>query len=130
MDTRATAARRRLREEMKRKKLTQRDLAGMLDWSQSRVAKILTGRVGLLVDDLESLCFALGLTLTEAIRDHGLEFAAEMTPTELRILETMRELPPPVRDHFWGLLLFQSKARVEHRGVTKSRQLIHKGRVR
>ncbi len=98
MQTRSDQARARLREEMTRLKLTQRDVANLLTWSQSRVAKVLTGRVGLSLDDLGALCFALNLSMTEVVRDHGMEFCAEMTPTELRALETLRAMSPAERD--------------------------------
>jgi len=87
-----------------KKKLSQREIADLLRWSQSRVAKLLTGRVEMGVDDLAGLCFALDLRLTEVVRDHGLEFLAEMTPTELRILERLRQIPQPVIDAVMTLL--------------------------
>jgi transcriptional regulator with XRE-family HTH domain len=105
----------RLREELTRKKMSQRDLAGMLDWSQSRVAKLLTGRVEMSIGDLEALCFALGLSLTEAVRDHGMEFCAEMHPSELRILERMRQLQPAVLDAVMTLLDVKTKTRMQER---------------
>lgn len=83
---------------MERQKLVQREVADILEWSQSRLAKILTGRISLTVDDLEALCFAVGLSMVEVLRDRGMEFMAEMTPTELRIVNRIRELPQPVTD--------------------------------
>lgn len=98
MPTRSEEARARLRDEMKRKGLVQRDVAGLLNWSQSRVAKVLTGRVVLSLEDLTSLCFALGLSVVEVVRDRGMEFCAEMTPTELRFHERVRAAGPDIRD--------------------------------
>jgi len=118
---RSDQARLRLREEMERNKLTQREVADLLGWSQSRVAKLLTGRVGLDLDDLESLCFAIGLSVTEAVRDHGLEFCAEMTPTELRILDRIRQLPRPVLDAVMTLLDIKQKTNAPER---------HAGRIK
>lgn len=115
MSVRSDQARLRVREEMERKKLSQREVADLLVWSQSRIAKILTGRVELTVDTLEALCFAVGLSLTEAVRDHGMEFCAEMTPTELRILERIRQLPKPVLDAVMTLLQVQANTRLEDR---------------
>lgn len=89
-DTLSDRVRERIREEMTAKKLSQRDLAGILEWSQGRVAKLMTGRVKITVDDLAALCFAVSIQPSEAVRDRGLEFFAEMTPTELRILEKLR----------------------------------------
>lgn len=56
------------------------------------------------VADLESLCFAISLPIVEAVRDHGMEFFAEMTPTELRTLERIRQLNEPDRDAYLHLL--------------------------
>lgn len=105
----------RLREEMARKKISQRDLAGQLDWSQSRLAKVLTGRVEMGVGDLEELCFALNVAATEAVRDHGLEFCAEMTPTELRVLERLRQITPTMLDAVMVLLDVKTKTRIQER---------------
>jgi len=105
----------RLREEMARQKLSTRDVAGLTKWSQSKVSHVLTAHVGLKVDDLADLCFALSLPVTEAVRDHGLEFCAEMTPTELRILERIRQLPPPVLDAVLTILDVRTKTRPQDR---------------
>jgi transcriptional regulator with XRE-family HTH domain len=107
----------RLLEEMRRKHLSQRDLAGILDWSQSRVSKNLNGRIELGVNDLAALCFAVGIPLTEAVRDHGLEFCAEMTPMELRLLERFRQLSPQDRDHLIGILDIKQATRREPRAA-------------
>jgi transcriptional regulator with XRE-family HTH domain len=115
MDTRADQARLRLREEIERQKLSQREVADLLKWSQSRVAKLLTGRVEMGINDLEALCFAVGLSPVECLRDRGLEFCADMTPTELRILERLRQLSPPLRDAFVQLLDHKTHTREEPR---------------
>ncbi len=94
----------RLREEMTRLDMSQRDVAGILGWSQSRVAHLLTGRVEMSVDDLAEFGSALSIRPTELVRDHGLEFCADMTPTELRTLEHLRQLDPEVRDAWLRLL--------------------------
>lgn len=117
------AVRLRLREEMLRLKLSQRDVAGLLDWSQSKVAHQLTGRVDMSLDDLAAFCFALRISPTEAVRDHGLEFCAEMTPTELRILERTRQLPKPVLDAVMTLLDIKQKTNApeRHAGVIRKK---------
>ena len=69
----------RLRDEMGRK-LSQRDIAALLQWSQSRVAHLLTGRVAMTVDDLERLAFAVSLAVG-LVRDPGLEFV-DCTPSK------------------------------------------------
>lgn len=98
MQTLSERVRDRVREEMKRQKMSQRDIAGLLRWSQSRVAHILTGRVEMGVQDLEGFGFALGLSLPELVRDRGMEFCAEMTPTEFRFHERVRALTQEQRD--------------------------------
>jgi transcriptional regulator with XRE-family HTH domain len=75
---------------MQRLALNQADLAGLIGWTQSKVSKVLNGETVLTVDDLEALCFGVSLRISEAVRDHGLEFCAEMTPQELRVLEELR----------------------------------------
>lgn len=83
----------RIREEMTERKLSQRDLAQLLRCSQGRVAKMLNGGVHLRLSDLAILAEAVGIPLVEAVRDRGLEFFAELTPTEVRILERLRRRP-------------------------------------
>ena len=129
--TAADRARNRIREEMARKNLNQADIADLLQWTESRVSKIMNGRTELGVNELEALCFATGLTMTEAVRDRGLEFCAEMTPTELRMLELLRALPQTLRDHFYGMLSFHSApTTIEPKGITKSKSIYGKSRPR
>lgn len=104
MATLAERVRDKIKDEMARKHLSQRDVAGLLGWSQSRIAKLMTGRVELGIDDLEGLSFAVGLAPTEVVRDRGLEFCAEMTPTELRLLERYRQSPNAVKDALLTLM--------------------------
>lgn len=84
--------RERLRTEKDRLEMTELDIAGLIGWSQSKVAQKLRGRTPITLNELESLCFAFSMQPTEAVRDHGLEFVTEMTPTELRIFERLRKL--------------------------------------
>lgn len=106
----------RLREEMAKKHLSQRDVSGILGgpdkgWSQSRVSKILNGHVEMGVSDMEGLCFALSVPIVEVVRDLGMEFFAEMTPTELRTLERIRQLSDPDREAYLHLLAVKVSAR-------------------
>lgn len=110
----------RLREEMARKDMSQRDVAGVLGWSQSRVAHILTGRVEMSVDDLAEFAFGLSISPTEAVRDHGLEFCADMTPSELRFLEALRQLPQPDQDAVMRLLRVASNTRPQERRAAQA----------
>lgn len=89
----ARLALQRVREEMTALNLSQRDLADRLHMNQSRIAKILCERVELRLNDLAALARAVNLPLTEVVRDRGLEFVTEMTPTELRIFERLRKQP-------------------------------------
>ena len=84
---------RRIREELDRRSLSQRDLAERLHCSQGRVAKMLNGRVELRIDDVAEMARVVGIPLTEVLRDRGLEFYAEMTPTEVRLIERIRQRP-------------------------------------
>lgn len=108
--------RHRLREQMSVLDMSQRDVAGILGWSQSRVAHLLTGRVEMSIDDLAEFASAVNLRATEAVRDRGMEFCAEMTPTELRLLELLRKAGDADRDAILQLLGGKSaKARLEER---------------
>ncbi len=89
---------------MTRRGLTQSEVAAALHWNQAKLNKIMMGRVALTVDALDMICHAIGFNLCEAVRDRGMEFSAEMTPTELRTLEVMRALPEQVRDAYLKLL--------------------------
>lgn len=97
----------RIQAEMMRQHLSQRDIGNLLKWPQSRVSKLLAGQIALGLDDLASFAFALSLSPVELIRDHGLEFCAEMTPTELRTLERLRALDELTLNAF--LLLLDAK---------------------
>lgn len=123
MASRSDQARLRIRDEMERQKLSQREVADLLKWSQSRVGKILIGRVGLDLDDLDALCFVLGISLTEAVRDHGFEFCAEMTPTELRFLERLRKLPQPDQDALMRILAVAPATRAQDRRAHPSKKV-------
>lgn len=91
--TLAERATMRIREEMTERKISQRELAGLLKCSQGRVAKLLNGGVNLRLNDVGTLTEAVGITVVEALRDRGLEFYAELTPCEVRILERLRRRP-------------------------------------
>jgi transcriptional regulator with XRE-family HTH domain len=105
----------RLRTEMERTKLSQSDIANRLGWRASRVSKLLGGVTLMSVDDLEALCGAVGIAVTEAVRDHGLEFCAEMTPTEMRVLERFRQLKPDMRDAVMTVLAVNANTMMQQR---------------
>lgn len=116
-----------LREVMAKNDMSQRDVAGIVGWSQSKVAHILNGRVELNVDDLAEFCFGVGLSLTEAVRDRGMEFCAEMTPTELRFLELLRSMTQADRDAFFQLA--GAKVKVEGRRALPSKVVKKRARL-
>jgi transcriptional regulator with XRE-family HTH domain len=117
-DSVSDRARRRVREEMERLKLNQTDFADRLRWRESRLSKILNAKIELGVDDLAELCGALGLSLVEAVRDHGLEFCADMRPMELRFLERLRQLHHDQADALMTVLNVAATTRRQERRAT------------
>jgi hypothetical protein len=63
------------------------------EWSQSKVHKILTGQVQLLADDLADLAALAHLSMVDLVREPGREFVADLTPSELKLLEAVRDAP-------------------------------------
>lgn len=106
----------RIREEMTERKISQRDLAEALNCSQGRVAKIMGGGVNLRFNDLAILADAVKISLVETVRDRGLEFFAELSPSEVRLLEKIRQRPE-VLDALMDLL------ELKRPNVPKSRTL-------
>jgi len=115
IETLPDRARRRVREELDRRGVTQPDIAGQLQWSQSKVAQKLTGRTPWTLHELEALCFVAGLSPLEAIRDQGLEFCTEMTPTEFRLFERLRQLTPVQLDAIMTVLDVVGNTRLQER---------------
>lgn len=114
-ETASARARARLNEEIKRGTVTQTDVSVFAGWSQSKVSKLLHGQLDISVDDLDVICTALGLSIVEAVRDHGLEFCAEMTPTELRLLERIRQLAPDQRAALMTILDVKAHTKIQER---------------
>ncbi len=112
----------RLREEMAVKEMSQRDVAGILTWSQSRVAHLLTGRVEMSIDDLAEFAQALSISPTEIVRDRGMEFVAEMTPSEMRFLERLRQLTQVQRDGLMVLLHITTTTQAQERRAAPVRK--------
>jgi transcriptional regulator with XRE-family HTH domain len=121
-ETLTERARRRIRDEMTRLHLSQRDVAGICAWSQSRVSKLLNGRVEMGLEDLAGLCFAVSLKPTEVVRDQGLEFCAELTPIELRFLEHLRQLPTPTTDSLMQILGIKSPQQTRRASAPKKKR--------
>lgn len=93
----------RIQEEMARLELSQRDVAAFSGLSESKISKLRHGVLDLGLEDAGKLSAAVGLSLTEAVRDRGMEFCAEMTPTEMRFLELLRAMTQADRDAFFQL---------------------------
>lgn len=116
--------RQKLRDKLAHRKISQRALAARLyrttgeEWSQSKVHKILTGQVELKVDDLSLMAAEAGLSLVELVREPGRELVADMTPTEMRIVNAMRESP-----RFMELMAASVKT-LEEYGVKPGRRTI------
>lgn len=123
----ATRTRKRVREELDRLGVVQRDIAGQLKWSQAKVAQKLGGRTPWTLQELEALCFIAGLSPAEAVRDRGLEFCAEMSPHELRAIENLRKLSAPLREAF--ITMLNAKA-AEARQATPRKPILGKPRIR
>lgn len=93
----------RLREALYQRQISQRKLAAQLEadtgdtWTQSRLHKVLTGRVELRLDDLARIAAAAGLSLVDLVREPGRELVADLTPTELRLIHALRDHPAIMR---------------------------------
>jgi transcriptional regulator with XRE-family HTH domain len=91
--------------------LSQRQLAERVGRTQPWVAKVVRGpkRGGqdVRLEDLDDLAMALGVTAVEMVRDPGLEFVADLTPSEMRILEQLRRIPQTGFDAVRTLLSLQ-----------------------
>jgi hypothetical protein len=90
----------RVRDELAHRRISQRLAAERLSqntgelWSHSKVQKILTGEVELKVDDLAAFARVLNLSLADLMREPGREFVADLTPSELKVLEAIRDMSP------------------------------------
>jgi transcriptional regulator with XRE-family HTH domain len=114
----------RIRDEMARKHLSQLEVAGLLQWTQSRVTQKLNHRSPTTLDELEALCFAVGMSVVEVVRDPGLEFVADMTPSEMRIVQRMRQLAPPVIQAILTILRLNETTEVETRYAKKPKPIL------
>lgn len=131
----AERVRLRLKAELDKKRptkgkpgLSQNGVAELLQWDASRISRLLSGEQEMTVEDLGALCFALGLHPSEAVRDQGLEFLAEMTPTELRVLMAIREATPNMRDGILQVLGVRSTTARPERYAKKPKPLLGKPR--
>jgi transcriptional regulator with XRE-family HTH domain len=95
----AAAIRLRFRELLEDRGMSQRTLAHRLTkrtgalWRESRLSKLLNGQIAFEVADLILMADEAGISMVELVRQPGREFVADMTPTELRIVQAMRDRP-------------------------------------
>jgi transcriptional regulator with XRE-family HTH domain len=122
-DRLAERVRQRLKAEKLRLKFSDRDLAGMLGWSASKVDQKLNAKSAINLDELEALCFALSLAPSEAVRDPGLEFIAELTPLELRVLEHYRDGNRNLKDAIHTVLHVRASPYAPQRYATEPPEL-------
>lgn len=120
----------RLKERKQELGLSEADVAEFAGgWHKSKVAHKLAGRTDITLQELEALCQALKLSVSEVVRVRGLEFLAEMTPTQLHRHEKINSLPLNIIEALDTLLNVQ-KRDVERRGATPKRSLYGKPRPR
>ena len=95
----ADAIRRRLRDLLYERKISQSQLCARLsqitgeEWLLQRLGKLLNGRIRLRVEDLVWIARAADLSLVELVREPGKEFVADLTPSELRLVDALRANP-------------------------------------
>ena len=88
-----------VRDELAHRRISQRVAAERLSqmtgelWTQSKVHKILTGQVEFSLRDLFWFARLLDLSVPAITREPGREFVADMTPSELDLLERVRDSP-------------------------------------
>jgi hypothetical protein len=121
-------ARERLGEEKDKKHVTIADLAAWCRWTGSKVHQKLLGRSAMTLDEFDTLCHALDIRPTEVLRDRGLEFCAEMTPTEMRELEQLRRLPRHAREMIQMYLRIEARE-IEKRGLTDKSTKAKRNRI-
>ncbi len=95
----ADPVRLRLRQLLADKGISQPKLCTLLStatgrpWLVQRMGKILNGHIELRVEDLVLICQVAGLSLVEVVRDPSREFVADLTPSEVRLINAMRDYP-------------------------------------
>lgn len=89
----------RFRELLHEKGVSQSVLCARLQartgerWRESRLSKLLNGRIVFVVDDLVLMAECADISLVELFREKGREFVADLSPSELRVLNAMRDMP-------------------------------------
>lgn len=122
----------RLRQALEEYDLSHQDVADLLqhDWTRDKVTQKLNRISPITIDELDQLAFAARISTVEAIRDHGYEFCAEMTPLELQIWKKLRELPVEVSQSLLLLLSGSAAPAVERRHASKLHPILGRPRTR
>ena len=95
----AAKLRLRFRELLHDHGISQRVLCGRLTkrtgmlWRESRLSKLLNGQIAFDVGDMLVMAEEAGISLVELVREPGKEFVADLTPSELRIVQAVRDKP-------------------------------------
>lgn len=118
----------RLKDEFSRRQLSQRAVAKRLGqitgvtWTQPGVQKVLAGQVRLTVNDFAALAEIAGLSLVELVREPGRELLADLTPSELRLLEAVR-FRPEYLSHMLALIgpIETPRSKRQQRAIIKER---------
>jgi transcriptional regulator with XRE-family HTH domain len=110
----ATALRERFRALLKQRSISQSELCLRLTkrthhvWREAHLSRILNGHIGLQLDDFAAMVDAAGFSMVELVREPGREFVADLTPSEMRILNAIRE-NLELRDAFLRMVDFVEK---------------------
>jgi transcriptional regulator with XRE-family HTH domain len=116
----------RVREEMQKRNLSQSDVAGLVEGlDQSKVSRLLSGEQRITLDELEYLAFAISVPPSELIRDRGMEWMAEMTPTEMRILEHYRRADEELQRSIRRILQVSASPYIPDRYAKAPKELGH-----
>lgn len=89
----------RLRQLLLDRKVSQTELCKRLtrmtgeEWLIARLGKVLNGHIRMRVADLVWIAKAADLSLVDIVREPGRELVADLTDTELALVNAMREQP-------------------------------------
>lgn len=93
------AIRLRLRDLLTARGISQPRLCKLLSeatgekWLVQRLGKVLNGHIRLTVEDMVLMCRVADISLVELVRDPGRELVADLTPSELRMVQATRDYP-------------------------------------
>lgn len=96
-DTPRTRVRQRIKRLLEDRGKTQRALARFLGHSDQWASNLLRGEFTLSLDEIDRVAAFLNVPPSEIVRVS--DDAWELSPSEMRVIRSLRMLPPPVRDH-------------------------------